>query len=62
MSLADEVAYSTAADLAALIRRRELSPVELMDFTIERIEARNPSLNALVFMAFDEAREKASGR
>ena len=59
MTLADEVAYSTAMDLAALIRRRELSPVELMDATIERIEARNPSLNALVFTAFDEAREKA---
>ncbi|HEU4513405.1 MAG TPA: amidase [Nocardioidaceae bacterium] len=59
MTLADEVAYSTASDLAALIRRRELSPVELMDATIERIEARNPSLNALVFTAFDEAREQA---
>ena len=59
MTLADEVAYSTAVDLAAMIRRRELSPVELMDATIERIEARNPSLNALVFTAFDEAREKA---
>jgi amidase/aspartyl-tRNA(Asn)/glutamyl-tRNA(Gln) amidotransferase subunit A len=59
MTLADEVAYSTATELAALIRRRELSPVELMDATIERIEARNPSLNALIFTAFDEAREQA---
>src|SRR6187200_1206622 len=30
-----------------------------MDATIARIEARNPSLNALVFTAFDEARAAA---
>jgi amidase len=42
MSLSDEIAYSTAAELAALIRRRDLSPVEVMDAVIERIEARNP--------------------
>ena len=59
MTTADEFAYLTAADLAARIRRRELSPVELIDAVIERIEARNPSLNALVFTAFDEARDRA---
>lgn len=59
MSISDEFAYARATDLAAAIRRRELSPVELMDAVISRIEARNPSLNALVFTAFDEARERA---
>jgi amidase len=60
MSLSDEIAYVTATDLAGAIRRRELSPVEVMDAVIERIEARNPSLNAFVFTAFDEARQRAA--
>jgi amidase/aspartyl-tRNA(Asn)/glutamyl-tRNA(Gln) amidotransferase subunit A len=59
MTLPDDVAYATATELAERIRRRDLSPVELLDATIARIEARNPSLNALVFTAFDEARDKA---
>jgi amidase/aspartyl-tRNA(Asn)/glutamyl-tRNA(Gln) amidotransferase subunit A len=57
--MTDELAYSTATELAARIRRRDLSPVELLDAVIARIEARNPSLNALVFTAFDEARDRA---
>ena len=48
MGLADELSYTTAADVAARIRDRELSPVEVVDATIERIEARNPSITAVV--------------
>lgn len=59
MTLSDDLAYATATELAARIRSRDLSPVELMDAVISRIEARNPSLTALVFTAFDEAREQA---
>jgi len=59
MSLADELAYSTAAELAARIRRHELSPVEVIDATIARIEARNPDLNAFVFRGYDDARTRA---
>jgi amidase len=59
MTPSDEVAYATATELAARIRRRDLSPVELLDAVVHRIEARNPSLNALVFTAFDEARDRA---
>jgi amidase len=55
----DELAYATASDLASRIRRHEISPVELVDAVIRRIESRNPSLNALVFCAFDEARNRA---
>ncbi len=51
--------YTSAAELAGRIRRRELSPVELMDATLARIEERDPSLNAFVYRAFDEARERA---
>ncbi|WP_454630699.1 amidase [Bradyrhizobium cenepequi] len=55
----DELAYVTAHELAARIRRRELSPVDVIDVFIRRIEARNPSLNALVYLDFDGARRKA---
>jgi Asp-tRNA(Asn)/Glu-tRNA(Gln) amidotransferase A subunit family amidase len=59
MALADELAYITATELAARIRRRDLSPVEVVDAFIERIQARNPSLNALVYLGFDDARQRA---
>src|SRR6185437_2943753 len=52
-------AAMSAAETASLIRRRAVSPVEVMDEAIARIEARNPSLNALVHTAFDEARTQA---
>lgn len=50
---------TSASELAAAIRTREVSPVEVMDATLARIEARNPSINAFVFEAFDEARAAA---
>jgi amidase len=52
-------AWTSAAELASRIRRRELSPVELMTSTIERIELRNPSLNAFVYVDFEQAMERA---
>lgn len=55
----DETAWVSATELALRIRRRELSPVELMTSTIERIERRNPSLNAFVYVDFEQAMERA---
>ncbi len=55
----DELAYASAADLAARIRRRDLSPVEVVDHFIGRIEAINADLNALVILGFEEARDRA---
>jgi amidase len=55
----DELSELTAAELAARIRRRVLSPVEVMDATIGRIEADNERLNAFVHLDFDQARERA---
>ncbi|MFP4039651.1 MAG: amidase [Desulfosudaceae bacterium] len=46
-------------DLAAEIRQGELSPVEVMDFFLARIEAVNPGLNAVVVPRYDEARQEA---
>ena len=59
MSLADELAYMSATELTERIRRRDLSPVEVVDATIARIEARNPSLNAFVYHGYDDARAQA---
>ena len=49
----------SATEIAAAIRRRAVSPVEVMDAAIARIEARDPGLNAFVHTAFDEARARA---
>ena len=49
-----------ATALAAAVHKGELDPVELLDAAIERIEARNPSLNAVVHTMYDRARRKAS--
>jgi len=59
MTQKDETAWTSAAELAMRIRRRELSPVELMASTIERIERRNASLNAFVYLDFGQAMERA---
>jgi amidase/aspartyl-tRNA(Asn)/glutamyl-tRNA(Gln) amidotransferase subunit A len=56
----DDLAYVSAAELAARIRRREISPVEVMESTIARIEKRNPSLNALIFLGLEDARREAA--
>src|SRR3712207_726768 len=55
----NEFAFRSAADLARLVAGRDVSPVELVDACIARIEARNPSLNAFVFTDFDHARQAA---
>jgi amidase len=55
----DELAYMGAAELAGRIRARELSPVEVVDAAIERIEARNERLNAFVYLGFEDARRAA---
>jgi amidase len=55
----DELAYTSASELAGRIRRRDLSPVEVVDAFVQRIEARNPSLNAFVYLDFAGARKKA---
>jgi amidase len=59
MALADELAYLSAMELALRIRRRQLSPVEVVEAFIQRIEQRNKSLNAFVYLGFEDARQRA---
>ena len=49
-----------AVAMAELVRRREVSPRELVDETIARIERVNPQLNAVVERLFDQARTAAN--
>ena len=46
--MSEEIYYADAADLAAQIRRKALSPVEVLQAHLDRIEAVNPRLNAVV--------------
>lgn len=50
-----------ACGLAALVRRRGISPRELVEEAIARIERHNRPLNAVTYKAFDEARATANG-
>lgn len=49
----------SAVELRSLIASREVSPVELMDACIDRIERLNPAINAICATDFTRAREGA---
>jgi aspartyl-tRNA(Asn)/glutamyl-tRNA(Gln) amidotransferase subunit A len=49
----NELIYSDATKLAELIRTREVSPVEVMQAHLDRIEAVNPKVNAIVTIVED---------
>ncbi len=56
-----ELAWLDATALAALVAAGDVTPLELVDGAIERIEALNPQLNAVIFELFDRARDEARG-
>ena len=43
--------------LAELVRQGQVTPAELLDAAIERVEARNGAVNAVVSKAYDRARQ-----
>src|SRR5262245_10560041 len=47
--------------LAKLVRTKQVSPHELLDAAIERIERANPAVNAVVTAMYDEARHTLAG-
>ena len=56
----EEICFASATELAAKVRDRELSPVEVAQAHLERIEAINPAINAIVIPTddvLDRARE-----
>jgi amidase/aspartyl-tRNA(Asn)/glutamyl-tRNA(Gln) amidotransferase subunit A len=54
-----DAAYRSAVDLAGAIAERRVSPVEVMAATLQLVEVREPSLNAIVYRGFEEAMESA---
>lgn len=54
-----DLAFTPALEQARMIRDKELSPVELVDHYLERIERIDPDINSYVTVAADEAREAA---
>jgi aspartyl-tRNA(Asn)/glutamyl-tRNA(Gln) amidotransferase subunit A len=58
--MSEEIYYADATELAERIRAKAISPVEVMEAHLARIEAANPKINAVVCLAddaLDQARE-----
>ncbi|MBV8621042.1 MAG: amidase [Curvibacter sp.] len=59
MNHAPELVELTAPELRRLIGSREVSPVDLLEACIERIEEFNPRVNAITATCYDRARLEA---
>lgn len=57
--MADDFAHLDATAQAELVRRGDVTPTELVDAAIARVEAIDPQLNAVVLRRFDQARDEA---
>jgi len=59
MSAQDDLCWLSALELTAQIRAKKISPVEVVDAVLARIERMNPTLNAFCTLTADEARDAA---
>src|SRR2546427_2036176 len=57
--MSDEIAYATIAELGARYRKRDLSPVEVTQALLARIEKLDPILHAFVTLTADSALTEA---
>jgi amidase len=57
--IADDIALAPVSDLVDRLQGGDVSPVELVDALLARIERLNPTLNAYVLVLADEARAQA---
>lgn len=55
-------AYRPATELASMVASGEASPLDVIDDTLARIEAAQPTLNAFITVCADEARAEAKAR
>src|SRR5216683_3185907 len=63
VNMKGELTNLDATEQAELVRRKEVSPLELVDAAITRIEKVNPQLNAVITPLFDKARaQEQEGR
>src|SRR5256884_177184 len=58
--MTDDLAFLDATAQAELVRSEQLSPVELVDAAINRIEKLNPEVNAVIHSRFDQARDEVT--
>jgi amidase len=61
LTLADETAFMDATAQAELVSAGQVTPLELVEAAIKRVENVNPALNAVVTPMYDIARERAAG-
>jgi Asp-tRNA(Asn)/Glu-tRNA(Gln) amidotransferase A subunit family amidase len=54
-----DLVKKSVIEMARAVREREVSPVELVEAHVERAEAVNPAINAIVLPRFEEALEEA---
>jgi len=59
MSQGDELLALSAVELRRRIGTKEISPVELLEAAIERIERLNPGVNAIAATGYERARREA---
>jgi Asp-tRNA(Asn)/Glu-tRNA(Gln) amidotransferase A subunit family amidase len=57
--VSEDIAYMSAVDLLDAYRRRALSPVDVVEALIDRIQTLDPKINAFVTTCFDTARLEA---
>jgi amidase/aspartyl-tRNA(Asn)/glutamyl-tRNA(Gln) amidotransferase subunit A len=55
----DELCFWSAIEVAAAIRKGQVSPVAVFEAIARRIEARNPRINGYVTLTLDQARDAA---
>ena len=53
--------FTSAVELAAAIRRKEVSPLEVVDCYLERMDDLDPQLNAFCYRADEDVRQAAAG-
>ncbi|MGA0035943.1 MAG: amidase family protein, partial [Ilumatobacteraceae bacterium] len=56
----DSIMLRTASELAAMVRRGDIAPSELLEHAIIRYERHNPAVNAVIVTRIEEARAHAA--
>ena len=51
----ESLAFASIEELAALLAKRKVSPVELTEMFLRRIDRQNPSLNAFITVSYEHA-------
>jgi amidase len=59
MSFSDELDWTDAVGQAEMVARGQVTPAELVEAAIARIERLNPELNCVVFLRYERARAEA---